>query len=130
MKSIEVVAAIIINNDKILCVQRGENKLTYISRKFEFPGGKIELGETKVHALKREIKEELNIDIETTEEFLTVFHKYPDFQITMHSFICNKKERTLTLNEHLSYKWLKKNELMSLDWAAADLPIAEKLKNT
>ena len=64
MKSIEVVAAIIYYKDKILCVQRGENKYPYISNKFEFPGGKLENGETKTEALKREISEELNMDIQ------------------------------------------------------------------
>ncbi|MFN6091437.1 MAG: NUDIX domain-containing protein, partial [Bacteroidota bacterium] len=63
MKKVEVVAAIIVHNNKILCVQRGENKLSYISKKFEFPGGKIEEGEKKEETIKREIKEELNMDI-------------------------------------------------------------------
>ena len=86
MKQIQVAAAIIINKNKILCVQRNENKLHYISKKFEFPGGKIEKGEKKEEAMKREIKEELNMEINIEKEFLTVFHQYPDFQITMHSF--------------------------------------------
>jgi 8-oxo-dGTP diphosphatase len=72
LKTIEVVAAIIYYEDKILCVQRGENKYQYISHKFEFPGGKLEIGETKVDAIKREIFEELNMIIEIQEEFITV----------------------------------------------------------
>jgi len=79
MKHIEVVAAVIIFENKILCVQRNENKFEYISKKYEFPGGKMEVGETKEETIKREISEELKIDIEVGEEFLTVTHQYPDF---------------------------------------------------
>jgi 8-oxo-dGTP diphosphatase len=128
MKRIEVVAAIIIFNDDILCVQRGESKLDYISKKYEFPGGKLEPGETKQEAIKREILEELKMEIEVKEEFLTVNHQYPDFHITMHSFICSCEIPSLTLTEHIAYKWLKKTELDELDWAAADVPIMKKLK--
>lgn len=127
MKHIEVVAAIITNNDKILCVQRNENKLSYISKKYEFPGGKMEVNETKIETIIREIKEELAMDIIVHKEFLTVTHQYPDFLLTMHSFICTCNNRDLTLNEHIDYKWLKTDELEDLDWAAADIPIVNKL---
>ncbi len=127
MKHIEVVAAIIINNAKILCVQRSENKLPYISKKYEFPGGKREEGETKEETIKREILEELKMLIEVKDEYLTVIHEYPDFILTMHSFICNCKDPTLSLTEHIDFKWLNRNELAQLDWAAADLPIVQKL---
>ncbi|MFM2156870.1 MAG: hypothetical protein RL516_1619 [Bacteroidota bacterium] len=130
MKRIEVVAAIIKHNNKILCVQRGENKLPYISRKFEFPGGKIEEGETKEETIKREIKEELNMAIHVKDEFITVNHQYPDFNLTMHSFICDCDNPELTLTEHIDYKWLSKNEMEHLDWAAADIPIVNKLINS
>jgi 8-oxo-dGTP diphosphatase len=127
MKSIEVVAAIIYYKDKILCVQRGENKYPYISNKFEFPGGKLENGETKTEAIKREISEELNMDINIQEEFLTVKHEYPDFKITMHSFKCKCESQELKLTEHISMEWLSINELRKLDWAEADIPIVNKL---
>jgi 8-oxo-dGTP diphosphatase len=127
MKQIEVVAAIIINDSKILCVQRNENKLEYISKKYEFPGGKMELGESKQETIRREIFEELKMDIQVQEEFLTVTHQYPDFLLTMHSFICSCKDPKVTLTEHIDYKWLSKSELFSLDWAAADIPIVKKL---
>ncbi|MFM7014866.1 MAG: (deoxy)nucleoside triphosphate pyrophosphohydrolase [Bacteroidota bacterium] len=126
MKQVEVVAAIIQHNDKILCVQRGENKLPYISKKYEFPGGKIELGESKEETIKREIKEELNMDIKVVEEFITVNHQYPDFNLTMHSFICDCDSPELTLTEHIDYKWLSISEMDQLDWAAADIPIVNK----
>lgn len=129
MKYIEVVAAIIIHNNQILCVQRSENKLNYISKKWEFPGGKIEVGETREETIKREILEELKMNIKVEEEFLTVSHQYPDFHLTMHSFICSSKNKELILTEHIDYKWLDKNELNQLDWAAADIPIMMKLMN-
>ena len=129
MKSIEVVAAIIYYKDKILCVQRGENKYPYISNKFEFPGGKLENGETKTEAIKREISEELNMDINIQEEFLTVKHEYPDFKITMHSFKCKCESQELKLTEHISMEWLSINELRKLYWAEADIPIVNNLLN-
>lgn len=127
MKKIEVVAAIICFENRILCVQRPENKFPYISLKFEFPGGKIELGESKKEALKRELKEELEISPIIKAEFLTVIHSYPDFEITMHSFICETNSKEITLTEHIDSKWLLVDELEQLDWAAADIPIVNKL---
>jgi 8-oxo-dGTP diphosphatase len=127
MKKIEVVAGIIFFHDQILCVQRPENKLPYISKKFEFPGGKIENGETQKEALQRELTEELNISVKIKSFFLTVVHPYPDFELTMHSFICEVDSKELTLNEHISLKWLTLSELKELDWAAADVPIVDKL---
>lgn len=126
-KKVEVVAAIIKHDGKILCVQRGENKFDYISKKYEFPGGKIELGETKQQTIIREIKEELLMDISTETEFLTVEHEYPDFHLTMHSFICSCEDSEVHLTEHIDYKWLTISELEGLDWAGADVPIVEKL---
>ena len=127
MKQIEVVAAIIIKDKKILCVQRKESKLPYISKKYEFPGGKMEPGETREETIIREIKEELAIDIIVKEEFLTITHQYPDFHITMHSFICKSNDTEVTLTEHINFQWLGKEELNKLDWAAADIPIVNKL---
>jgi 8-oxo-dGTP diphosphatase len=127
MKKVEVVAAIVVFDNKILCVQRGENKLDYISRKYEFPGGKMEAGETKEETIKREILEELKMLINIQEQFITVTHQYPDFILTMHSFICSCNNPKLTLTEHIDYKWLNKSELKNLDWAAADVPIVNEL---
>ena len=127
MKKIEVVAGVIFWKDLVLCVQRPKNKFHYISEKFEFPGGKIEEGETKEKALDRELLEELNIATKIKSFFLTVVHEYPDFELTMHSFLCEVDSKELTLNEHIDYKWLEIKELTTLDWAAADLPIVEKL---
>lgn len=127
MKHIEVVAAIIEYDNKILCVQRNENKLKYISKKWEFPGGKIESGETKEETIKREILEELKMQLDIQVEFISITHQYPDFSLTMHSFICNCKNPILTLTEHIDFKWLNKDELAHLDWAAADIPLVNEL---
>lgn len=128
MKTIEVVAAIIVDEGEILCAQRGENKLAYLSKKFEFPGGKLERDETLEQALMREIEEELKASISIDRFFMTVEHSYPDFKIIMHSFICNASNRDLVLTEHLQAVWLDIYKLDILDWAAADIPIVEKLK--
>lgn len=130
MKTIEVVAAIVVNDGKILCAQRSKNKLDYLSEKFEFPGGKLESDETLEQALTREMREELDMLISVDRLLLTVEHTYPDFKIIMHSFICYTQSRVLLLNEHLQVLWLGINELDSLDWAAADLPIVDQLKAT
>ncbi|MBK7762897.1 MAG: (deoxy)nucleoside triphosphate pyrophosphohydrolase [Bacteroidetes bacterium] len=127
MKKVEVVAAIIIHQEKILCVQRNESTLSYISKKYEFPGGKIEVGETKEQTIIREIKEELEMDIKISHELMTVVHQYPDFELTMHSFICSCINNEVTLTEHLDFRWLDKSQLLNLDWAAADIPIVHKL---
>ncbi|MDC1505940.1 (deoxy)nucleoside triphosphate pyrophosphohydrolase [Winogradskyella sp.] len=128
MKKVEVVAAIIYFNNEILCVQRPENKLDYISKKFEFPGGKIEHGESKKEALKRELIEELNfIPSKIDSLFLTVVYEYPDFELTMHSFKCYSETKKIQLNEHISFEWLNLKNLKKLDWAAADVPIVNRL---
>ena len=130
MKTIEVVAAVIINEGKILCVQRGENKYPYISRKYEFPGGKMEPGESRIETIRREILEELQMTIQVEKEFITVTHEYPDFMLIMHSYICTSVSDRVFLIEHIDFKWLEKNQLRGLDWAAADLPIVDKLIET
>lgn len=127
MKQIEVVAAILLRDGRILCVQRGANKFAYISHKYEFPGGKIEPGESREEAVKRELREELKMKIDVKEAFMTVTHQYPDFHLTMHTFLCTSTTPEVTLTEHINYHWLTKNELRRLDWAEADLPIIEKL---
>tara|TARA_B110000503_G_scaffold119253_1_gene180898 strand:+ start:448 stop:837 length:390 start_codon:yes stop_codon:yes gene_type:complete len=129
MKSIEVAAAIMIHDGKILCVQRGDGNFDYVSRKWEFPGGKVESNESLEDAIRREIKEELVAEIIDCDHFLTVEHQYPDFFLTMHSFICNMPTKQVTLTEHIDHIWLEHTQLDSLDWAAADLPIVEKLQN-
>jgi len=128
LKKLNVVAAIIQCGEEILCVQRGPAKFDYIAKKYEFPGGKVEVGESKESAIIREVKEELRLDIIEPQFFSTVHHQYPDFFITMHSFICKVMDKDVTLTEHIDKKWLKREQLHTLDWAAADVPIVEKLQ--
>jgi 8-oxo-dGTP diphosphatase len=135
MKQVVVVAAIIQSSEQVLCVQRGLSKLDYISQKWEFPGGKIEDGETEPLALQREIREELKIDVVVADKFLTVDHTYPDFNLIMETFLCTPESDgfpELTLTEHLSYKWLavQSEEFVGLDWAAADIPIVNALRSS
>ncbi|MDO7137448.1 (deoxy)nucleoside triphosphate pyrophosphohydrolase [Algibacter lectus] len=128
MKKVEVVAAIIYYKNEIFCVQRPKNKLSYISEKFEFPGGKIEKGESKEEALRRELIEELNFyPIKIDNLFETVIHEYPDFELTMHSFKCYSETKNIRLNEHISSEWLTVKNLEKLDWAEADIPIVNRL---
>jgi len=111
-------------------MQRNLGKFDYVSYKYEFPGGKLESGESQMQALMRELSEEMNLNIVITQDdfFMTVEHTYPDFSITMHSYICNVDDRTFSRNEHISHTWLKAYNLDTLDWAAADLPIVKRLK--
>jgi len=129
LKRLEVVAAILLNEDKILCAQRGEGKYNYISYKYEFPGGKIEPGESQRQALRREMIEEMDIEIETDsmEFFYTVEYTYPDFHVEMHAYLCKVDMPSINLKEHMNIVWLKSNELIHLDWASADVPIVEAL---
>lgn len=129
MKKIEVAAAIIIHNNEILCMQRSESKFSYMSYKYEFPGGKLEVGESPAEALRREIKEEMNLDLLVDDKalFMTVEHQYPDFYLTMHSFICPVADRVFEKLEHHHALWLTTDQLGTLDWAEADIPIMEKL---
>jgi len=129
VKHIEVVAAIILNQNKILCMQRPKSDKIYISCKYEFPGGKIEAGETKTEALMRELYEEMKLSVDISEEdfFMTVNHAYPDFELTLHCYICRVDTPEFVRQEHIDHKWVPPADLLKLDWAGADLPIVEKL---
>ena len=127
MKIIEVVAAVIFRGGKALCVQRPENAREYVSLKWEFPGGKIESGENREQALKREIREELDVEIGNLDYFMTVEHTYPDFHLVMRAYTCSILKGEPVLKEHVALQWLPVEELDQLNWAAADIPIVEKL---
>jgi len=127
MKHLEVVAAVIIVDDKILCVQRNKTKYEYTSYKYEFPGGKVEKKETPEQALLREIREELHMDITILRPFLTTQHTYPDFKLTLHSYLCTCPNRDLTLTEHIDAKWMDRDLLAVLDWAEADVDVVDKI---
>ena len=126
MKNIEVVAAIIHNVEgRVFATQRGYGEW---KDWWEFPGGKIELGESPEEALKREIKEELSTEITVDEFFCTVEHDYPKFHLTMHCYLCSLLSDALHLNEHEAAKWLSKKELLSIQWLPADIEIIKKLQ--
>ena len=129
MKTYIVTAAIIKNNNQILCMQRKESKYDYISYKYEFPGGKVEEGESLVACLSRELNEELEICHKVDDEhfYMTVYHEYPDFAIEMHAFIVEASSRDFQRNEHVNHQWLDVKDLHSVEWAPADVPIVEKL---
>ena len=129
MKHVEVVAAIVIKDQKILAVQKGEAKKEYMSFKWEFPGGKVEAGETLETALKREMLEELNLIVLPENVLITIEHDYPDFHLKMHCFICVYIEGDLILHEHIQAVWLDITELNHLDWAEADIPVVPEIKN-
>ncbi len=125
MKTIEVVAAIIIHNDQIFATQRGYGEF---KDGWEFPGGKMEPGETPQQALMREIQEELDTEIEVGSLVETVEYDYPNFHLTMHCFLCTIRSGELVLKEHEAAKWLTREELDSVDWLPADVKVVEKLK--
>lgn len=121
---IRVVCAIIHQENKILAVQRSEKMA--LPLKWEFPGGKIEENESEVDCIKREIKEELNIDIEIKKRLTPSLHSYEDFSIELIPYISVCKSGNLTLNEHKQLLWLDKEALINLDWAEADVPIVNE----
>ena len=127
MKHYNVVAAVVCHDGKYLCMQKGKTKFEYTSYKWEFPGGKIELGETPQQALARELMEEMEYLVEVGEELVTVNHEYPDFSITMTAFLCTPKAEAdgFKRREHADSKWCSADELMWLDWAAADIDVVE-----
>ena len=117
MKTIEVVAAIIRKGDKIFATQRGYGDF---KDWWEFPGGKMEAGETPEEALVREIKEELSTDISVDKFLYTVDYDYPNFHLTMHCFMCSLLSEALHLNEHEAARWLRKEDIHSVNWLPAD----------
>ena len=126
MKQIEVVAAIIRKGDKIFATQRGYGEW---KDWWEFPGGKMEVGETPVEALVREIREELSAVINVGDLLTTVEYDYPKFHLTMHCYLCSLIGEALHLNEHEAAKWLAKDELDSVKWLTADLELIQTIKS-
>ena len=124
MKTIRVVAAIIIDDGKVFATQRGYGEF---KDGWEFPGGKIEQGESLEEALIREIREELDVDIKVGRLLETAEHDYPNFHLTMHCFICELLSEEIVLKEHEDAKWLEEDELDSVDWLPADVSLIDKI---
>ena len=124
MKTIEVVAAIIIKDGHVFATQRGYGEW---QGWWEFPGGKMEAGESPQEALRREIKEELDADVSVGELLETVEWDYPNFHLTMHCFLCNLLSESLHLNEHEAAAWLTYATLKSVKWLPADEILLDKI---
>lgn len=127
MKKIEVVAAIIHKDGKYFATQRGYGEFEGM---WEFPGGKIEPGESRVTALKREIQEELGIDINVGDFLCTTNYDYPSFHLTMHCYLCTIKSGEIELREHKSARWLTSETLETIEWLPADKDIIKQLQST
>lgn len=125
MKKVEVVAAVIQNGKKILATQRGYGEF---KDGWEFPGGKIETGESREEALIREIQEELTVTIKIQEFLKTVEFDYSEFHLIMHCFLCEIAKGELRLLEHESAKWVTREELDDIEWLPADVLLVSKLK--
>ena len=125
MKQIEVVAAIIRRGDKVFATQRGYGEW---KDWWEFPGGKMEAGETPEEALVREIREELSAEISVDEFLTTVEYDYPKFHLTMHCYLCSLVGDALHLNDHEAARWLTKEELDSVAWLPADVLVVRGLR--
>ena len=126
MKTIEVVAAIIIKDGEVFATQRGYGEF---KGWWEFPGGKMEPGESSQDALRREIREELDAEIEVKELLETVEWDYPNFHLTMHCFVCSLTSEFMRLNEHEAAAWLTKETLHSVKWLPADEGILAKIED-
>ena len=127
--SLEVVAAIIFFENKILVTQRKFHKNAAFSYKFEFPGGKVESNEDKITALKRELLEELNLELTNFKHFVSYNYSYDVNKIKLHFFLSNIKELKLILKVHKAYKLVTVKQLSKLDWLAADYKVIEMLQN-
>lgn len=125
MRTIHVVAAVIIENKKVFATQRGYGEF---KDGWEFPGGKIEEGERPEQALVREIKEELDTEIEVGDLLDTVEYDYTNFHLSMQCFLCKVKSGDLVLKEHEAAKWLTRETIDSVEWLPADLDIVKKIK--
>ena len=125
MKNIEVVAAILRKENTIFATEKGYGEFKGY---WEFPGGKVEPGESLEEALRREIREELQVEIHMEEKFSELDYDYPHFHLTMHCYFCSVVSGEIKLVEATEGKWLRKEELDSVRWLPADISLIEELK--
>ena len=128
-KTLQVVGAIIVKDGRILAVKRGANKNSAVAYKYEFVGGKIEEGETPEVALKREVFEEMDYDVEVGDKFMQVLYEYDDVFVNLLTYFCKPLSEHYVLKEHIDCKWLLPSRLFSVEWAPADISILRELSN-
>ena len=126
-KHVKVAAALIFENGRLLATKRGDSPFSYVAHKYEFAGGKIEAGESGEEAVKRELKEELDMDVRVGALYACETYEYPDFIITLWLYECEMLS-SFTLKEHECYRWFAPSELNAEEWAPADADIVENIK--
>ena len=126
-KHVKVAAALLFQNGKIFATKRGDSPYAYVAHKYEFPGGKIEEGERGEDAVKRELKEELDLDVKVCGLYASQTFEYPDFIITLFVYECEQLS-DFVLKEHESYAWMAPADLKEEEWAPADADILGSLK--
>lgn len=133
MRTVEVVAGVLQDGGEVLCARRGPSDLPHLDCKWEFPGGKLEAGETHAAALARELQEELGIQVEVGERICSVSHDYPGLRVVLHAYRCtfipSCDRSQLQLREHMATCWLPPDQLAQVvgEWAAADVPVVQAL---
>ncbi len=126
-KHVQVAGALIFQNGKIFAAKRGESPYAYVAHKYEFPGGKIEEGESGEEAVKRELLEELDLEVEVGSLYAKHTFEYPDFIITLSVYECESRS-DFHLKEHEGYRWIAPKDLNEEEWAPADADILGSLK--
>ncbi|MEY4603033.1 MAG: hypothetical protein RIT43_325 [Bacteroidota bacterium] len=124
---LQVVAGVIVRKNSVLCCRKGKTKLTETSYKFEFPGGKIQEGESPEAALKRELLEELGVDVKILKPSGSHTHAYSDLTVCIHFYLCELEQDEPIAREHVQLIWSTQENIRSLEWLAADLPMVERI---
>lgn len=123
-----VVCAVVEHEGRILCMQKPVTKYAYTSLHWEFPGGKVEEGESNEEALRRELLEEMDYEVEVGDFIGETSHTYPDFSITLTAYRCTAKTRQFTMKEHADYRWCTPEEMKELNWCEADAPLLDMIQ--
>lgn len=127
-KHYDVVAAVVYHAGEILCMQRGKGKNPATDYRWEFPGGKIEVGETPEEALRRELREEMDYTVQPLRRLAKEDYEYPDFSITLDAWLCLSATRSFHRKEHIAHCWLRPDDLLRLDFAPADVKVIKAMR--